>query len=170
MKPKLQLLFLFSMIALTVSAQNDTTLKFTDGQKDSLVKVDSAKKDSPATRKLGDPAPPLRVRDWIKGTPVTGFEKGRVYVVEFWATWCAPCIAGMPHLSALARRYKGKVTFAAISVLEDRGTRGATPEKLKAFVDGMGDKMDFSVASEDTSFTVRDWKMAFRQDFILLAL
>ncbi|ASU36558.1 hypothetical protein MuYL_4675 [Mucilaginibacter xinganensis] len=154
------------MIALIARAQNDTTLKFTDLQKDSSVKVDSVKKDTSAVRNLGDPAPPLRVREWIKGTPVTSFEKGKVYVVEFWATWCAPCVASMPHLSALARKYKGRVTFSAVSVHEDRGTRGATAEKLKAFVEGMGNKMDFNVASQDTSFTVRDWLEAYHRDYI----
>jgi thiol-disulfide isomerase/thioredoxin len=177
MKPKLQLLLLFSIIALSAGAQNDasakskvaqndTSLKSTDVQKGSSAKVDSVKNDSSVMRNMGDSAPQLRVRDWIKGTPVTNFEKGKLYVVEFWATWCGPCIAAMPHLSALARKYKGKVTFSAVSVWEDRGTKGATPEKLKAFVDGMGDKMDFNVASEDTGSTVRDWLKAFHQDFI----
>lgn len=177
MKPGLQLLLLFCIITLTASAQNDTSakakfaqndtsLKFTDLQKDSSTNVDSVKKDSSITRNMGDPAPQLRVKDWIKGTPVTSFEKGKLYVVEFWATWCGPCIAAMPHLSGLARKYKNKVTFSAISVLEDRGTKGSTPEKLKAFVDGMGNKMDFNVASEDTSFTVHDWLKAFHQEFI----
>jgi thiol-disulfide isomerase/thioredoxin len=157
MKPKLQLSILFCMMALGAGAQNDTTLKFINVQKDSSAKVDSAKKDSSVVaRYMGDAAPQLRVKDWIKGTPVTSFEKGKVYVVDFWATWCGPCVAGMPHLSELARKYKSKVTFSAVSVLEDRGTRGATPEKLKAFVDGMGDKMNFNVASEDTSFTQHD--------------
>jgi hypothetical protein len=39
-----------------------------------------AQKDSSATSILGDAAPPLRVREWIKGTPVKDFEKGKIYV------------------------------------------------------------------------------------------
>ena len=35
---------------------------------------------------IGDPAPRLRVREWLKGGPAQGFEKDKVYVVEFWAT------------------------------------------------------------------------------------
>jgi len=177
MKPKLQLLLLFCILVLRAGAQNDTSVKSKIAQNDTtfkfidikiveLAKVDSLKKDSVAIRNMGDPAPQLRVRDWIKGTPVTSFEKGKLYLVEFWATWCGPCIAAMPHLSALSRKYKGKVTFSAISVTEDRGTKGATPEKLKAFVDGMGNKMDLNVASEDTNFTVRDWLRAFHQNYI----
>jgi hypothetical protein len=39
------------------------------------------------TFKIGDPAPPIAPISWIQGTPITKYEKGRVYVVEFWATW-----------------------------------------------------------------------------------
>ena len=49
-----------------------------------------AQDDPPPSLTLGDAAPPLQVREWLKGTPVQKFEKGRVYVVEFWATWCRP--------------------------------------------------------------------------------
>lgn len=37
--------------------------------------------------KIGSPAPPLKIAKWIKGTPITGFQKGKVYVLEFWASW-----------------------------------------------------------------------------------
>ena len=69
--------------------------------------------------KVGDAAPELRVGEWIKGEPVRRFERGHVYVVEFWATWCAPCIQAMPHLSDLQRQYVDKgVTVIAVNVME----------------------------------------------------
>jgi len=36
---------------------------------------------------LGDPAPALDVAEWVKGSQVSNFEAGNVYLVEFWATW-----------------------------------------------------------------------------------
>ena len=84
MRPNFQLLLLLCVIAIATRAQNE--------QHPSL--------------NIGDPAPPLRIREWIKGEPVQGFEKGHVYILEFWATWCRPCIAAMPHLSALAEKRK----------------------------------------------------------------
>jgi hypothetical protein len=37
--------------------------------------------------KPGDPAPPLAITEWVQGGPIEGFEKGKVYLIEFWATW-----------------------------------------------------------------------------------
>lgn len=106
---------------------------------------------------IGDQAPALEIARWVKGTPVQQFEKGKIYVVEFWATWCAPCIAGMPHLSELARQYKGKVEVAGISILE----RGENIEqRVERFVNSMGNKMDYHVAMEKEKRMAQNWLYA----------
>ncbi|HEY6902015.1 MAG TPA: TlpA disulfide reductase family protein [Puia sp.] len=109
---------------------------------------------SPALYKMGEPAPPLRLRAWLKGGPVEKFEKGKVYVLEFWATWCKPCIAEMPHVSAIANKYKEKVVVLGIDISE----KSTTPiAKLKTFVDSMGHRMDFLVAVEDSDYMRTAW-------------
>jgi tetratricopeptide (TPR) repeat protein len=71
---------------------------------------------------VGDPAPALAIAKWVKGEPVERFEKGKVYMVEFWATWCAPCIASMPHLTALQQKHKDKgLTIVSVSAADGRG-------------------------------------------------
>ena len=108
----------------------------------------------PPSLNIGDSAPPLRVSKWIKGIPVERFKKGNVYVVEFWATWCKPCIAAMPHLSALAAEYKDRITILGIDVYEKKNT---SLKKVKAFVDSMGHRMDYHVAAEDSNFMETGW-------------
>lgn len=54
---------------------------------------------------IGSKAPPLDVAHWMTGDEVRGFTAGQVYVLEFWATWCAPCVANMGHLSQLQEDY-----------------------------------------------------------------
>lgn len=100
------------------------------------------------TLKVGDPAPPIVVRKWIKGTPVTQFQSGMVYVVEFWATWCGPCQAAMPHLSDLAEKYKDKAIVLSIDVKEDKKTDFLP--KVERLVKYSGDRMRYTIAVDAT--------------------
>lgn len=66
----------------------------------------------------GANAPELQVEKWMKGGPVTireGKDKN-IYIIEFWATWCAPCEISMPLLSSLQRENANNgVIVASIS-------------------------------------------------------
>lgn len=98
-----------------------------------------------ASLKIGDPAPKLQVSQWLQGEPVKDFATGKVYVVEFWATWCGPCRASIPHLNELYEQYKGKVTVIGQNVWEDDES-GVAP-----FVKKMGTNMTYRVALDDKS-------------------
>lgn len=109
---------------------------------------------------IGSKAPKLQVKKFIKGEPVTGFEKGKTYVVELWATWCGPCRATIPHLSELQKEHKD-VAIIGVAVLEE------DPDEVAEFVEKMGDKMAYRVAldlvpDEDASegATVKNWMEA----------
>lgn len=94
--------------------------------------------------KVGDPAPAMNVEKWVKGDAITGFEKGRVYVVEFWATWCGPCIRSMPHLSSLQKEYKDRgLTIIGVTSGDENGN---TLEAVEKMVAAKGDKMAYTVA------------------------
>lgn len=55
----------------------------------------------------GTPAPPLDSMELIQASPGAKADwaslKGKVVVLEFWATWCSPCIASLPHLNQLVK-------------------------------------------------------------------
>lgn len=110
---------------------------------------------------IGDSAPPLRIRAWLKGVPVQQFEKGTVYVLEFWATWCRPCKAAMPRLSRLAAEYDHEVVFIGVDVYEKETTSIA---KIQGFVDSMGDRMAYRVATEDGNRMETGWIEAAGED------
>ncbi|HLX94071.1 MAG TPA: TlpA disulfide reductase family protein [Puia sp.] len=102
---------------------------------------------------IGDPAPALHVHEWLKGKPVERFEKGRMYVVEFWATWCEPCRRSIPRLTKLVRKFRKKVDIIGIDVYE----QATGSEKIQRFVDSMGHRMKYRVAREDSNSMETSW-------------
>jgi len=58
--------------------------------------------------------------------------QGQPAVLDFWATWCAPCRASLPHLDDLAKRYDGRVRFVAVNAQdEDVAAQSETRDQLK---------------------------------------
>lgn len=74
------------------------------------VATQAAPPAAPATLALsiGSKAPIPEISDFVRGEKPTFFEPGKVYVIEFWATWCPPCRQSMPHLTKLAEDMKSK--------------------------------------------------------------
>lgn len=83
----------------------------------SLVSVTSATAAEP---ELGKPVAPFRITT-LKGVQITpAGQRGRVLVVNFWATWCPPCREEMPAIEAFYRKYRhSDVDVVAISI-DDR--------------------------------------------------
>lgn len=62
---------------------------------------------------IGSKAPKLDIEHWMSDrdgefADFDGFEKDKVYIVEFWATWCGPCISAMPHIVETQDKYADK--------------------------------------------------------------
>jgi len=96
------------------------------------------------TLKIGDHAPKLQTGKWIQGDPVKDFEKGKAYIVEFWATWCPPCRASIPHLNETYQKYKDKDLIVIGQDCWEHDESLVAP-----FVKKMGDRMTYRVALDD---------------------
>jgi thiol-disulfide isomerase/thioredoxin len=64
--------------------------------------------------------PVLQIKQWLQAPK--GFDakweslRGNIVVIEFWATWCSPCISAIPHLNQLAKEFRNQnVVFLAIT-------------------------------------------------------
>ena len=91
--------------------------------------------DDPTELVIGDPAPMIAISKWIKGEPVAGYAPDQVFVVEFWATWCGPCLKSMPHIASLQSEYGDKVIFIGVTAEDD-----ATVTEFMGNLAGQGDK------------------------------
>ncbi|HLN31864.1 MAG TPA: redoxin family protein [Gemmataceae bacterium] len=149
MKKVLSALVVFGLVAGISSADNP---------KPALGKEEPAKKVSPpVSLKAGDRAPALKASKWLQGRPVSEFKSGNVYVIEFWATWCGPCIASMPHTAELYGHYRDKgVTIVAFTTQDPNNTL----DNAAAFVKKRGAKLPFNFAYSDDKATFDAWMTA----------
>jgi len=153
----LLLALLWASLSLTLNAQ--------DTKKEEPKKVEPKKRPEPpkATLHVGDEPPPLVATKWLQGSEVKKFESGKVYVVEFWATWCGPCIVMMPHMSEIQKNYRDKgLTIVGYSAQDPNNTE----EKVAAFVDKRGPKLGYTFAYAEDKTSYDGWMKAAGQNGI----
>jgi thiol-disulfide isomerase/thioredoxin len=94
---------------------------------------ESAKRTLRRLESVGKPIE-LEFTDAIKGKPVSLKNlQGKVIVIDFWATWCGPCVAEMPNLKALYAKYHDQgVEFLGVSLDQSKEEGGL--DSLKEFV------------------------------------
>jgi len=75
--------------------------------------------DSPQSRLIDKAAPNFELSK-LDGTQLKLSDlKGRIVVLDFWATWCGPCVASLPKITELGQEYKGaEVDVIAVNIEE----------------------------------------------------
>jgi thiol-disulfide isomerase/thioredoxin len=124
-----------------------------------LTRASMAALQAAKAARIGDPAAPLRIKEWLKGGPVDLSNREKIYVVEFWATWCGPCRVSIPHLTELQKKFADKdVVFVGVS--------DEKPSVVKPFVEKMGERMDYVVACDDERQTYSGYMEAYGRNGI----
>eukprot|EP00732_Lithocolla_globosa_P002980 Lithocolla_globosa_v1_NODE_2180_length_2124_cov_26.964199.p2 type:complete len:239 gc:universal NODE_2180_length_2124_cov_26.964199:846-130(-) len=104
--------------------------------------------------KKGTVAPKLPSLNYVQGEEKDhiDFEKDQLVVLEFWATWCGPCVSSIPHINEVFKNYRKKgVKFV-----------GVTQEKESAvlpFIKKMGDKFTYPVAIDSAGATMKQYSV-----------
>lgn len=101
---------------------------------------------------LGQTPPEITLSGTINPTPnmpeTLKDLQGRVVLLEFWATWCPPCRAMIPHMQELAQKY----TQRGLQILS---VTNENPEKVKSFVDEH--KITYTIGLDKASQTTRTY-------------
>ncbi len=94
--------------------------------------------------KIGDKAPLIFVQEYLKNKPKDTDLKNKYILLEFWATWCGPCLKEVPKINSIAQKYADREDVIVISITDEK------PSKTKSTLK----KVDFkSVVVSDATLT-----------------
>lgn len=123
-------------------------------EKDVILKAEPKAGQKVAQLALGDPAPQLKIGHWINTKGVTMEElKGKVVLIDFWATWCRPCVAGIPKMIERQKKYGDQLMVI-----------GLTPETNVSHVERFVKKrpeLTYPIALDDASVTTVSYYKPF---------
>jgi thiol-disulfide isomerase/thioredoxin len=108
---------------------------------DKATRVDPSASTRPASAKAGEPAPDFSVKDLNDKEVKLADYRGKVVLVNFWATWCDPCRVEIPWLIAMQEKY-GSQGFTVLGLaMDEEGKSIVAPFVAKERYEVNGQKL-----------------------------
>lgn len=121
MKEKLTGVLLGFLMVLTLAGCGNEQKDVGGNNKDSSDSQQEEQTDYPEVLE-GDSAPDFTVEIADGSSFTLSEQKGKVVLLNFWATWCGPCVGEMPAFEKLYNEYSQEVAILAINCMEDKDT------------------------------------------------
>ncbi len=153
-------LVLVGMAATELRAEGGTQPEFGD---DFFFYPHSNTKQQKLDSLVGKPAPQLQVADWINGEIKPDDTKGKVMLVDIWATWCGPCLRSIPHNNEMNEKFKEK-GLVIVGVCSS----GKGQEKLNAVANAKETKINYPACKDPGDKTAKAFNLGFYPTYVVI--
>lgn len=122
---------------------------------------DGANRPAPLKSLEGKPAPELELESWIGDSVDLKSQRGKVVVVDFWATWCGPCMAAIPENVELMSKHKDD-GLVFIGVHDSNSGFDRAPQVVKE------KKINYPVAKDKGGKSTKNFNLQFWPTYVVI--